>query len=256
MKSKNAKGIYLPLSPSRRMMWDLLEAAQKIPQATVSRRMNLRDLVNARNLAEPRPSWNSMFTKAYATTTAATPELRRLFVRWPWARLYEHPENVTAIAIEAEINGEKTIVGGHVKSPEKMALLALDQAVIAIKHDPAIAKWHRRAMRLAFLPRFLRASLWTLALDWSGGRRARILGTLGVTSIAFAGGHDAIPLTALGNILHYGIVDPQGNAWVRITFDHRVMDGAVVARALVMLEQILNTDILAEVRGLPARAAA
>src|SRR5476649_2064858 len=96
----NPKGIYLPLSPARQLVWDFLEAAKKVPQATVVRHMNLLALLNARKAAQPRPSWNSIFTKGYAKVAAATPELRRLFVRWPWARLYEHPENVAAIRSE------------------------------------------------------------------------------------------------------------------------------------------------------------
>ncbi len=37
---------------------------------------------------------------------------------------------------------------------------------------------------------------------------------------------------------------------VRIIYDHRVMNGATVARALGRLEEILNTVILEEVRAL------
>ena len=37
---------------------------------------------------------------------------------------------------------------------------------------------------------------------------------------------------------------------VRIIYDHRVMDGATVARALALLEQILNHDICAELLGM------
>jgi hypothetical protein len=41
---------------------------------------------------------------------------------------------------------------------------------------------------------------------------------------------------------------------VRATYDHRTLDGAVIARALTRLEQILNEDVAAEVRDMSAAA--
>jgi hypothetical protein len=38
---------------------------------------------------------------------------------------------------------------------------------------------------------------------------------------------------------------------VRIHYDHRVMDGASIARALERFEKILNGEVTDEVRGLP-----
>jgi hypothetical protein len=52
--------------------------------------------------------------------------------------------------------------------------------------------------------------------------------------------------------LHYGLFDDRGHLPVRITFDHRVLDGAFVARGLVELEEVLQTTILEEL--LNARA--
>jgi hypothetical protein len=46
--------------------------------------------------------------------------------------------------------------------------------------------------------------------------------------------------------LHYGLFDARGDLPARITFDHRVLDGAFVARGLVELEEVLQTTILEE----------
>jgi pyruvate/2-oxoglutarate dehydrogenase complex dihydrolipoamide acyltransferase (E2) component len=43
---------------------------------------------------------------------------------------------------------------------------------------------------------------------------------------------------------------------VRITYDHRVLDGATVARALAELERVLTHEILTELRDLPPAQAA
>ena len=56
--------------------------------------------------------------------------------------------------------------------------------------------------------------------------------------------------------LHYGLFDDDGNLDVRLTFDHRVLDGAAAARCLVALEQTLLGDILAELQGMRWAAAA
>jgi pyruvate/2-oxoglutarate dehydrogenase complex dihydrolipoamide acyltransferase (E2) component len=250
------KGHYIALSAARKTIWDLMNASQKIPLVSVMRHMNLRELMHARATAQPRPSWNSIFTKAHARVAAEVPELRRLFVRWPWGRLYEHAQNLAAIAVEADIDNEKVIVPGRVTQPEKMDLASIDRQVRDLKHDPNRSKWHRRSAILAHLPRPLRRLLWWLALDWSGPRRARTLGTFAVTSVAFAGADAVTILTPVAHVLHYGPLDTAGNIRVLIVFDHRIMDGALPARALVRLEEVLNTDILAEVRGLQLQAAA
>jgi hypothetical protein len=52
--------------------------------------------------------------------------------------------------------------------------------------------------------------------------------------------------TLVTSTLHYGLFDDCGNLPVRITFDHRVLDGAFVARGLVELEEVLQTTILEE----------
>ena len=52
--------------------------------------------------------------------------------------------------------------------------------------------------------------------------------------------------------LHYGLFDDRGTLPARITFDHRVLDGAFVARGLVELEEVLQTTIREEL--LEARA--
>jgi pyruvate/2-oxoglutarate dehydrogenase complex dihydrolipoamide acyltransferase (E2) component len=47
-------------------------------------------------------------------------------------------------------------------------------------------------------------------------------------------------------VLNYGVIAADGTVDVRFNYDHRVMDGAVVARALQTLERILTQKIVAE----------
>ena len=50
-------------------------------------------------------------------------------------------------------------------------------------------------------------------------------------------------------ILSYGVVEPDQTIDVVIRWDHRITDAAMVAKVLTRLEQVLNTEIAAELRG-------
>src|SRR4051812_47899127 len=94
------EGVYLPLSRPRRFMCDLLHFAVQVPSVPVQRRLRLAEVAAVRAAAQPRPSWCALFTKAYAFVCLSYPQLRRAYVSFPWARLYEHPRNVAMLAIE------------------------------------------------------------------------------------------------------------------------------------------------------------
>jgi pyruvate/2-oxoglutarate dehydrogenase complex dihydrolipoamide acyltransferase (E2) component len=49
-------------------------------------------------------------------------------------------------------------------------------------------------------------------------------------------------------LLNFGVMSSAGVLDVRIIYDHRVMNGATVARALGRLGEILNSVILEEVQ--------
>ena len=72
------------------------------------------------------------------------------------------------------------------------------------------------------------------------------MGTFGVSVYAGLGAEGLHPLSPLTSTLNYGVIQADGTVSVRITYDHRVVDGARVARALGRLETILNREIVAE----------
>ena len=47
-------------------------------------------------------------------------------------------------------------------------------------------------------------------------------------------------------MLNYGYISKSGEVDVRIIYDHRVMNGTTVARALVRLEAVLNSAMVLE----------
>jgi pyruvate/2-oxoglutarate dehydrogenase complex dihydrolipoamide acyltransferase (E2) component len=54
------------------------------------------------------------------------------------------------------------------------------------------------------------------------------------------------PLAPCTVVLNYGVIAPDGSVNVRFNYDHRVMDGATVARALQSFERILTRTIVDE----------
>ena len=57
------------------------------------------------------------------------------------------------------------------------------------------------------------------------------MGTFGVSVYSALGAESLHPLTPLTTALNYGVIQENGDVTVRVIYDHRVMDGATVARA-------------------------
>lgn len=250
-------GRNLPLSLPRRFIGDLVHFARRVPSVPVERRMDLTPVLAARRLAQPRPSWCAIFTKAYSVVAAAFPELRRSYLAFPQPHLYEHASNVASIAVERRLGEEDAVLFGHLKSPEKLTLLKLDAQLRHWKEQPIEETGSfRRALRLSRWPWPVRRLIWWVGLNCIGRKRAHYFGTFGVSVYSGLGAASLHPLSPLTTTLNYGVIDADGLVDVRIIYDHRVLDGATIARALEELERVLNCEILAELRYLKAVDAA
>jgi hypothetical protein len=238
------------LSPARRAISDLLHAAKAVPTVPFQKDMNLAGLSAARQAAQPRPSWCAIFTKAYGKVVAAQPELRRAFLSFPTERLVEYSPATADVVVESHLDGEAILVYLSLQDPGSLPLLEIDRCAAALKDQPLASRRLRGMLALARFPRLLRRLVWWGALNVSGRVRGKLFATFAVSSVANWGVDSLRPLSPLTTLLHYGTVDADGKAAVRLTFDHRVMDGGPPSRALNEMERILNTDILAEVKGM------
>ena len=102
----------------------------------------------------------------------------------------------------------------------------------------------------------LAVGLWLAALNVSGPLRALRMGTFGVTAYSALGAESLHPISPLTTTLTYGVIAPDGGVTVRVVYDHRVLDGATVARALVLMEAILCGQIVRELEALAGQTAA
>jgi hypothetical protein len=250
-----ATGRSIPLSLPRRWIVDLLHFAQKVPTVPVQRRIDVRAVVEARARLARRPSWAALFTRAYALVAREVPDLRRYYLSFPWPHLYEFPYSIASVAVERQWHGENAVFFGHLRSPESQTISSLDGHLRDFKEKP-IEQFgiFRRALQIARYPRPLRRFAWWYGLNVNGAKRAKRLGTFGVSVYSGLGSESLHPLSPLTTTLNYGVIE-DGWVTVRVIYDHRVMDGGTVARAQARLEEVMNSDIAQELRSFHAEAA-
>jgi hypothetical protein len=243
----HAGGRTIPLSLPRRFICDLVYFAKKVPLVAAVRRMQLASLVAARREIEPRPSWSSLFTKAFGLVAQDRPELRRMYMPYPWPHLYEHTVSIASVAVEREWGAGRGVFFGQIHDPARWTISELDSALRGFKNDPVWdVKPFRRLLRITSLPRPLRRLLWGMALYFSGRKRVHYHGTFGVAVSSNLGTTTQFQLSTLTATLNYGVISADGTVDVRLTYDHRVLDGGDVARTLDHLESVLRGEILAE----------
>jgi hypothetical protein len=246
------RGRTLPLSLPRRLVGDLLSFAQSVPTIPVERTMHLGRLLAVREASVARPGWAALFTKAYGFVCAAYPELRRAYLTFPWPHLYEHPITMAMIAIERDLGDEKAIFYGHVGQPEKQPVTEIDARLRRYKEAPlASVGTFRRMQFIGRLPTWIRRWIWWYGLNVSGRTRVRFFGTFGLSTYGSLGASSLHPRSVLTTTLNYGPIKPDGTVVVRLVYDHRVLDGSTVARALADLERVLCNELVAELRYLP-----
>jgi hypothetical protein len=244
-----------PLSPFRLLVTDLMRFSRQVPAVTAERRLHLEALAAARRRCSPRPSWAVLFAKAFALVARSRPELRRSYMAFPRPRLYEHPHSVAALNVERQLSGESIVVQCLLRRPDRRPLAELDGVVRSYQAEQVERlRWYRRAAAMSRVPWPVRPLVWWGALNVFGRRRCHNFGTFGLSSIAAQGAGILYLIPLLTATLHYGLLDAAGRLDMRLTWDHRVMDGADAARALGELEQALQRDILGELT--QARAAA
>lgn len=231
------------------MVIDLLHFARKLPSIPVQRRIDLHALVEARAACRPRPKWSAIFLKAYALVLDDFPELRRSYIKFPWPKLYELPIGSATIIVERDYHGEPALFSYLIKDPHQ-SLGDLSALIDHVRTAPVEqVKDFRRALRLASLPRPLRRLLWWMALNIGRGR-GNYFGAFGVSVYSALNAESLHPLSPLTSLMNYGVIGDEGGVTVRVVYDHRVLDGARVARALNRLEEILNGPILEELRAM------
>lgn len=245
-----SKGRWIGITPFRKMVCDLMHFSQQVPVAIAERRMNLGPLFEARKKAANRPAWTSLFAKAYGMVCANNPALRRCYLKFPWHRLYEHPHSIVALNVERRTEDEDVVLFCLIRAPENRSIREIEEKVREYMETPVDdLRSHQRAMAVAKIPWPIRRLFWWCALNLFGRRRCHNYGTFSLTSVGSRGAGLLNVAPILTTAIHYGQIDEKGCVDVRLSWDHRVMDGSTLARALVELENVLNVNIAGELDG-------
>lgn len=243
------RGRSIRLSAPRRLINDLLIFARRVPTVPVQRTIDISRVMAIRNQAANRIGWCALFTKAFALVCREMPVLRRAYLRFPWPRLYEHPFSVASIAVERDYFGEPGVFFIHLPKPEDMGLPDLEKTLQRLQTE-AVDQAFRFPLAFSRVPGPLRRFLWWWIMNVRGSRKAQFLGTFGVSVYSSLGAESLHQISPLTCALNYGVISPEGIVAARIVYDHRVMDGATIARALHRLESVMNNEIVAELKKL------
>jgi hypothetical protein len=242
------RGTVRKISLPRRLVTDLMHASVRVPFVSLARPLNLRPLLEARALTAQPPGWAAIFVKAFSLVAKEVPALRTLYVKWPWPQFYELPRSVAMIAIARVEGGQDCVLPQKVSAADALPLTEVD-AQIRYARDAPLGEVpaFRKILRVTSLPLPLRRLFWVVGLNF-GRQRANWFGSFGVTSVAAYGAGELHALSPGPFILSYGVVEQDQTIDVVIRWDHRLTDAALVAKALTRLEQVLNTEIAAELR--------
>ena len=226
-----------------------MHASIRVPFVSLTRPLNLRSLAEARAQAAHRPGWAAIFVKAFALVAKEQPILRTLYVKWPLPAFYELPRSVAMVAIARVEDGQDCVLPQKVAAPDELPLAEVDALIRHAKTAPINeVPAFRKILRTTRLPLPLRRLFWAIGLNF-GRQRANYFGSFGVTSVAAYGAGQLHAISPGPFVLSYGVEKPDQTIEVVLRWDHRVTDAAPIAKALNRLEQVLNGEISAELRG-------
>jgi hypothetical protein len=243
------RGTVRKISHPRRLVIDLMHASIRVPFVSLQRNLNVRQLTEARALVAQPPGWAAIFVKAFSLVAKDQPLLRTLYAKWPWPHFYELPRSVGMIAIARVEDGQDCVLPQKIAAADELSLTDVDRLIRHARDAPIeqIAAF-RKTLRATRLPLPLRRLIWLIGLNF-GRQHANWFGSFGVTSVAAYGAGELHALSPGPFILSYGVIEPDQTIDVVIRWDHRITDAALIAKALTRLEQVLNTEIAAELRG-------
>lgn len=232
---------------------DVALLGRSIPLFPVDREMRLAVVAAARADAPRRIGWAACFLKAYGLVAREEPLLRSWLVGRLRSRLATSSTSVATLAVNRAADGVDRLFFARLAAPDTLPLAAI-QAFIDRHATAPIDEVFRRQLELELVPGWLRRTILRWNMRSTSPKRPGRIGTFSMSSLAgFSAGNHFHP-TLCTTSLCQGPLDEAGRCRVTLIADHRVLDGATVARALERLEEVLVREIAAELRTLPAAA--
>jgi hypothetical protein len=234
-----------PMSGPRACVADIAVVARDLPLFPVDRWLHMGSVAEARSAAPFRIGWAAIFLKAYGIVAAEMPLLRTWVVRGLRPRLATAAESVATLAVNRREGDADRLCFGRLHRPDAAPLTVIQRFVDDCQ-TREVADMFKRQLQLEMLPGWLRRTVLRWNLHSSSPKRPSRLGTFSLSTLAGFQAFNRFHPTLCTTSLAYGPLEPDGRCLVTIIADHRVLDGATVAAALVRLEQVLATQIADE----------
>jgi hypothetical protein len=238
-----------PLSGARGCVGDVARLGRGIPLFPVDRTMRLAAVADARHSAASRIGWAALFTKAYARVAREMPELRTWVAGVVRPRLATADTSVATLAISRVEDGVDRLCWARIAAPDALPLAALQRTIDDACTKP-VAEAFPRQLELERTPGPLRRAILRWNMRSASPKRTTRIGTFSLSTLAGLGATNRFHPTLCTTSLSYAPLEADGRCVVTVIADHRVLDGAAVARALHWLEQALVVDIVAELASL------
>jgi hypothetical protein len=243
------------LGSERALVLDIIDQARKIPSFPVERAFDMQSLAEARENAAIRISWAALFTRAYGLASREVPELRQFYFSFPWPRCYQASQCTIAISVNRVVDGQNRLFFGRLRSPDRKSLWRLQAELDRLKSG-SIDRVFRDQLAADRFPRWFRRGVWWLRSNFQLAKRANRTGTGSISVLAGQGVLNRQHPCMLTSSLSYGPMDEQGQMWVTLQCDHRLIDGYLAAQALNCIDEKLQTNVLTELRSLGLLSAA
>ena len=241
---------------------DLMHFARKLPSIPMQRRMKLDDLIAARRLSAPAGRLVRDLSESLRDHLGRAPRVTPgLTCRFPGRISTSNPGNIATFAARSEPTTAKKAVFLAQGSPPRDR-----QAGRPGYRRPPIQgrpDRQRRFLSPGLVGQSPSPAGAAVALVGGGSMstvccgRSRLWHVQHQRRRLAGGGQPGCQLSAADDDAEdYGVFLPDGSIDVRLTYDHRVLDGANVAQALAAMEEVLNGEILPEQANRPPPAAA
>lgn len=236
-----------PLDHERYLVWDLLRETD--PYYLNHHLFDVdfgaieADRCRRRQDRRPVPSFVAYALAAYGRVLDRHRILNSYLRLWPRTRLAVYDRVDVALTIEREADGRRIVLlslltdAGH-RSVDEIHAFLQHRRTAPLADLPEYDSY-RRMLRI---PAWCRWHLFQLVVKPFPGWMQQLVGTTAFTSIGRFGTTLTTPLSprtvtmSLGRVeprprAHDGAVTIRPSAWVTLTYDHRVVDGAEIARA-------------------------
>ena len=236
-----------PLPAGRGCVNDIAVLALDIPLFPVDRLMHLEAVATARQAAAVRIGWAAIFLKAYAIVARETPPLRSWLAGALRPCIATSSQSVAVLAVNRGEAGDDRLFFARLCRPDATPLPLLQAAIDRFSSSP-VEEVYKRQLQLEGVPGWLRRTILRWNMLSTSPKRATRIGTFSLSTLAGFSATNRFHPTLCTTSLSYGPLDGDGRCLVTVIADHRVLDGATVARALARLEEVLGGEIVDELR--------